>query len=469
LRKGNLLITFVNLVKNTTIDKMSDTIRLRKGLDIKLKGQAEKRVETLPAPEFIAIKPVDFPGLTPRLKVKPGDIIRTGDPLFFDKYNHEILFTSPMGGKVSAVKRGERRKIMEVVVETDKEAGEAEFKKADPDKLSREEVKEQLLMSGMWPFIKRRPFGIIASLNDQPKAVFISTFDTAPLAPDYDFIMDGEADTFQTGVNALKKLTGSPVYLGVRPGSLFSRIKNVEIRYFSGPHPAGNAGVQIHHVIPVNRGEVVWTANVQDVHMIGRLFKSGKVDFSRVIALTGSEVEKPLYLKTITGAPVSLITGGRLKKVDYNQRIISGNVLTGKHIKPQGFIGFYDSQVTVIPEGDEYEFVGWITPGLKKFSASGTFLSKLFPQQEYEMNANLHGGERAFVLTGQYEKVVPMDILPVYLLKAIIANDIDKMEQLGIYEVIEEDLALCEYVCTSKIKVQDILRNGINMIIKELG
>jgi len=448
---------------------MSDTIRLKKGLDIKLKGNAGKSTDILETPVFVAIKPVDFPGLTPKLKVKPGDIIKAGDALFFDKYNPDVLFTSPAGGRVSAVKRGERRRILEVVVETDKNADRAQFVKADPNHLSPEEVKNQLLKGGVWPFIKRRPFGIIASVKDKPKAVYISTFDTSPLAPDYDFILEGKTDTFQTGIDALKKMTEGPVYLGVRKNSIFSEVNNVELRYFSGPHPAGNAGVQIHHINPVCRGEVVWTVNAQDVLFIGRLFQTGNVDFTKLVALTGSEVKNPQYLKTIVGAPISLITGGRLRKVNYNQRIISGNVLTGKKIKLQGYLGFFDSQVTVIPEGDDYELLGWVTPGFTKFSASGTFFSKLFPEKEYEMNANLHGGERAFVLTGQYEKVVPMDILPVYLLKAILANDIDKMEQLGIYEVIEEDFALCEYVCTSKIKVQDILRSGINTIIKELG
>ncbi|MDD4107240.1 MAG: Na(+)-translocating NADH-quinone reductase subunit A [Prolixibacteraceae bacterium] len=448
---------------------MSETIRLRKGLDIKLKGRADKITDSLKTPDFVAIKPLDFRGTTPKLKVKPGDKIKAGDALFFDKYNPDVLFTSPAGGVVSAVKRGERRRILEVVVEIDKNAGEVEFVKADPNMLSPEEVKSQLLKSGIWPFIKSRPFGITASVNDKPKAVYISAFDTAPLAPDYDYILEGQTDTFQTGIDALKKLTEGPVYLGVRKNTVFQEIKNVELRYFSGPHPAGNAGVQIHHVCPVSKGEVVWTVNVQDVLFIGRLFQTGKIDFTRVIALTGSEVKKPQYLKTVVGAPISLITDGNLKKVGYHQRIISGNVLTGEKVGMQDYLGFFDSQVTVIPEGDDYELLGWVTPGLKKFSASRTFFSNLFPEKEYEMNANLHGGERAFVLTGQYEKVVPMDILPVYLLKAILANDIDKMEQLGIYEVIEEDFALCEYVCTSKIKVQDILRSGINTIIKELG
>lgn len=448
---------------------MSEAIKLRKGLNIKLKGSAKPELESLPLPSVIALKPTDFPGLIPKLKVKADTLVKAGEALFYDKYHPEIVFAAPCGGKVISVNRGERRKILEVVIQTDKNAGSVEFTKADPDTLSREVIKGRLLQSGLWPFIKRRPYGIIASPEEKPLAIFISTFDTAPLAPDYGFIMKNQLGTFQTGINALANLTEGKVHLGVSPNSVFSNIKNVILNTFEGPHPAGNVGVQIHHIAPLNKGEVVWTVNVQDVLSIGQLFENGKVDFTKTIALTGSEVENPKYYKVLMGSPISVLTDGKLKKTDYKQRIISGNVLTGSRVKVQGYLGFYDSQITVIPEGDQYELLGWATPGIDKFSASKTFLSKLFPKKEYVLNANLHGGERAFILSGQYEKFVPMDILPVLLLKAILVNDIDKMEQLGIYEVIEEDFALCEYACVSKIKVQDILRSGIDVMIKELG
>ncbi|MFW6290196.1 MAG: Na(+)-translocating NADH-quinone reductase subunit A, partial [Mariniphaga sp.] len=441
----------------------------RKGLDIKMKGSAEKVLETLPAPSMVALKPADFPGLTPKMSIKPGQEVKAGDALFYDKYHPEVLFTAPVGGKLVSVNRGERRRILEIVIEADPQAGALEFKKAGPGKLSAQEIKEQLLNSGLWPFIRRRPYGIIASPQEQPKAVFVSTFDTSPLAPDYSFVIEGQLGTFQTGIDALAKLSGRNVNLGVSEKSVFTNIKNADIVRFAGPHPAGNVGVQIHHLSPLNKGEVVWTVNPQDVLFIGRLFETGKLDLTRIYALTGSEVEKPKYLQTIVGAPVSTVTENRLKKAGYKQRIISGNVLTGKKVRNQEYIGFYDSQITVIPEGDEYELLGWADPGVNKFSSTKAFLSKIFPKKEYVMTANLHGGDRAFVLTDQYRKVVPMDIMPVVLLKAILANDIDKMEQLGIYEVIEEDLALCEYVCASKTKVQDILRRGINTVIKELG
>ncbi|MFV0590275.1 MAG: Na(+)-translocating NADH-quinone reductase subunit A [Draconibacterium sp.] len=448
---------------------MSEVIRLKKGLNIKLKGSAEKVLEKLPVPATVALKPTDFPGLTPKLSVKAEAVVKAGDALFYDKYHPEIVFTAPVGGKVVSINRGERRKILEVVIETDKDAGFASFKKADPGSLSGEEVKEQILKSGLWPFIKKRPYGVIASPSEKPLSIYISTFDTAPLAPDYNFVIEGQLGTFQTGVNALAKLTEGKVYLGVNANSAFTGVKNVEINTFEGPHPAGNVGVQIANTKPLNKGEVVWTVNVQDVLSIGRLFETGSVDFSRVVALTGSEVKEPKYYQTIAGAPVASLVQEKLVEASYHLRIISGNVLTGKKVAPQQYLGFYDSQVTVIPEGDEYEFIGWATPGFDKFTASKTFFSKLFPKKEYKLDANMHGGERAFVMSGQYEKLVPMDILPVHLLKAVLVNDIDKMEQLGIYEVIEEDLALCEYACTSKIEVQKILREGINTMIKELG
>jgi len=448
---------------------MSETIKLRKGLNIKLKGSANKELKTLSFPSTVALKPTDFPGLTPKLKVKADSVVKSGEALFYDKYHPEILFTAPLGGKVVSVNRGERRRVLEVVIETEENADAVEFTRADPTSLSEEQIKQQLLLSGLWPFIKKRPYGIIASPEEKPGAIYISTFDTAPLAPDYNFVLSGQMETFQTGVNALAKLTNGKVNLGVNAGSTFTSLKNVEINSFEGPHPAGNVGIQIANTNPINKGDIVWTINVQDVVFIGRLFETGKVDFSKIVALTGSEVETPKYFKTVLGAQISSITEGNLISTDYKQRIISGNVLTGKKVEANNYVGYYDSQISVIPEGDDYELFGWADPGFGKFSASKTFLGKMFPKKEYTLNANLHGGERAFVVSGQYEKVVPMDILPVQLLKAILVNDIDKMEQLGIYEVVEEDLALCEYACTSKINVQDILRSGINTMIKELG
>jgi Na+-transporting NADH:ubiquinone oxidoreductase subunit A len=449
---------------------MSKTIRLKKGLNIRILGMAEPVLEDAPPGENFALMPGDFPGLTPRLSVTPGQEVKAGDPLFFDKYTPEICFVSPVGGNVTAVNRGERRKILEIVVKADQNIGFVDFGKADPVKMDTPQIRELLLKSGLWPLLKRRPYGILARPDEVPKSIFISCFDTAPLAPDYQFILKGQESVFQTGINVLSKLTPGKVHLGIPadPGHICSGMKNAEITVYDGPHPAGNVGVQIHHTDPVNKGDVVWTIHPQDLLFIGRLFETGMVDFSKIIALAGSEVKNPRYYKTITGSDLAPLLQGKLHTNSEN-RIISGNVLTGKKVSPDGFLGFYDALVTVIPEGNYYEFLGWAKPRTKQFSMSHAYFSWLMPGKSFKPDANLHGEKRAYVMTGQYEKVVPMDILPVQLIKAILADDIEKMEKLGIYEVIEEDLALCEFVCTSKMEVQDILRSGINLILRELG
>ncbi len=450
---------------------MSKHFKLKRGLDIRLKGTAVPVLEEAPAPKTVAIKPTDFAGLIPKLNVKADAQVKAGDALFFDKYHPEILFTSPVSGMVKAINRGERRKILEVVVESDGKDEFQSFPKADPLKLTREEILEQLLKSGLWPFLKQRPYGIIAKPDDKPRHIFISGFDSAPLAPDYEFIFKNEKSTLQTGINALSKLTDGSVYLGLstkQANGVFSSLKNVTLNTFDGPHPSGNVGIQIHHVSPISKGDIIWTISPQTVVFIGRLFDEGKVDLTKIIALTGSEVKTPKYYKTVHGAELAGLLNGTTKK-EVRERYISGNVLTGTKVDLDGYLGFSDNQLTVIPEGDEYEMLGWALPGADKFSASKTFLSSLFPKKEYVLNANMHGGERAYVMTGQFEKLLPMDLLPLFLIKAILANDIDRMEQLGIYEVIEEDLALCEYADTSKTNVQEIVRKGINTMIKEVG
>lgn len=450
---------------------MSKVINLKRGLNIRLKGDAEKVLGTSIEADKVALKPTDFPGLVPKILVKAGQEVKAGAPIFFDKYNPEILITTPISGEVLSVERGERRKVLEIVIKADGKNNSVEFTKADPQKLSREEIKEQLKISGLWSFLKQRPYGTVAKPESSPLHIFISGFNSAPLAPDYEFILKGQAPVFQTGINALAKLTDGKIHVGIRPeqaNGFFSGIKNIEITQFSGPHPAGNVGIQIHHISPISKGDIVWTITPQEVIYIGRLFETGKVDLTKIIALTGSEVKVPKYYKVTHGTHLSALLKDATKQ-NVKERFISGNVLTGKQVEPDDYLGFFDSQVSIIPEGDEYEFMGWANLGFNKFSASKTFVSKLFPKKAYTLNANMHGGERAFVLSGQYEKYLPMNILPVYLLKAILASDIDKMEQLGIYEIIEEDFALCEYACTSKIKVQDIVRQGLDLMMKELG
>jgi len=450
---------------------MPKVINLKRGLNIRLKGEAEKVLETSFEATTLALKPTDFPGLSPKILVKAGQEVKAGEPLFFDKNNPDVLYTAPASGEVLAINRGERRKVLEIVLKSDGKNDSVEFTKADPQKLTRTEVKEHLKKSGLWPFLKQRPYGTVAKPESTPLHIFISGFDSAPLALDYEFILKGQTSAFQTGINALAKLTDGKIHVGISPAQengFFSGIKNVEISQFSGPHPAGNVGIQIHQVSPISKGDLIWTINPQEVIYIGRLFETGKIDLTKIIALVGSEVKSPKYYKVIHGTSLSGLLKDTTKKGG-NERFISGNILTGTKVEADDYLGFFDQQVTVIPEGDYYEFLGWAMPRLNKFSISRSYFSWLSPKKEYKADANMNGEERAYVVTGQYDKVLPMDILPVFLMKAIIAEDIDKMEQLGIYEVIEEDMALCEYVCTSKTEVQRILRNGINLMIKELG
>ncbi len=451
---------------------MAEIIKIRKGLDIKMNGEAEKIYVKSPRAKTYAIKPGDWNGLTPKIIPKLCDPVKVGTPIFYDKYNPEIKFTSPVSGILLSINRGDRRRIVEVVVEDDGKDTAETFLQADPADLNREQIVENLLESGLWPTIRQRPYTVIARPGDQPKSIFISAFDTAPLAPDYDFLLQDRDEEFQWGVNVLKKLTEGKVHLnldGRYPSvKTLSSIKGVEVNRFKGPHPAGNVGIQIHNLDPINKGDVVWTVQPQDVLAIGRLFKTGKYDPSVVVALTGSRVDKPVYTRTIRGTSVAPLLENKI--MEGENRVISGNVLNGRQIDAaNGYVGFSDSQVTVIPEGNYYELFGWMLPGFKKFSVSRSFASTLLtPKKHFDMDTNYHGGERAFVMTGEYEKVLPMDIYPVHLLKAIMVNDIDKMEQLGIYEVDEEDFALCEVVCTSKIPVTKILREGLKSLRKEM-
>jgi len=449
---------------------MSRTIKIKKGLDIKLKGVAEKVLQKVERVDLFAIQPPDFTNLTPKLLVKVGDKVKAGSPLFFDKYQPEIKFTSPVSGVVEAVNRGERRRILEVLIKPDAEIEYEQFKSGNPLTMSREEITENLLSAGLWAFVKQRPYNVIAKPTDTPKAIFISAFNSAPLAADYDFMAQGEEKAFQTGVDALSKLATVHVTTNgaFNPSPAFAKVQNAENHSITGPHPAGNVGVQIHHISPINKGEGVWVVNAMDVILIGRLFTKGIFDASRIVALAGSEVENPRYYRTMIGASVkNLLKVAGIKKGDV--RYIGGDVLTGTKISANGYLGFYDTQITVIPEGFDAEFLGWGMPGLGKFSTSRSFVSWLTPNKEYRLTTKLHGGLRAFVMSGQYEAVFPFDIYPVHLLKAILVEDIDLMEQLGIYEVAEEDFALCEFVCTSKINSQEIIRKGLDMMIKEFS
>jgi Na+-transporting NADH:ubiquinone oxidoreductase subunit A len=450
---------------------MSEIIKLKRGLNLKLKGAADKILTPgTPAGRY-GVKPVDFPGLVPKLSVKPGEEVKAGSVLFFDKFRPEVKFASPVSGKVLDVVRGERRRILEIIIE-EKGKDYIDFGAAKPDSLSVEEIKEKLLGSGLWPVIRQRPYHIVAIPDQEPKSVFISGFDTSPLAPDYDFVMhNSDMKEFQLGIDILGRLTSGSVNLVLDAtnisGSVMKGITGVVKHFVKGPHPAGNVGVQIHHIDPVNKGEVVWYVNLQDVSAIGRLFIEGVYRHDRIIALAGSEVIKPAYHRIRSGASIASTVRDNIKPGEV--RYISGNVLTGTAVREDGFLGYYDNMISVIPEGRYHEFFGWISPGFGKFSFTKAFGSSILPRKEYVLDTNMHGGERAFVLTGIYEKVLPMDIYPMQLLKSILVGDIDMMENLGIYEVAEEDFALCEYVCPSKIEIQTMIRKGIDLMIKEMS
>jgi Na+-transporting NADH:ubiquinone oxidoreductase subunit A len=450
---------------------MADTITIKQGLDINLLGDAEKVITEVDAGMY-AIKPIDFIGVFPKVVVQEGDKVKAGSQLCFDKYRDNIWFTSPVSGTVKEVRRGAKRVLLEIIIEPDAQQQYEDFGKAAPNNLDRDQVLDKMLKSGVWPVIRQRPYTVIANPDDNPKAIFVSAFDTSPLAPDYNFIVEGQAEAFQTGLDALKKLTTGKIHLNLKGNGdnseVFTNAKNVQINYFSGPHPAGNVGTQINKLDPINKGEVVWHLRPHEVITIGRLFLEGRFNSERIIALVGSEVIKPMYIKTRIGASIKEIIKDSLK--DGKLRFISGNPLTGKKIDKNGFISFYDSQLTVLPEGDYYEMFGWVLPGFGKFSFSRTFFSWLHPKdKKYRMDTNFHGGPRAFVITGEMEKVFPFDIYPMQLLKAIMIEDIDAMENLGIYEVDEEDFALIEFIDTSKTEAQHIIRKGLDIMRKEMS
>ena len=452
---------------------MSKIIKLKKGFDINLAGKAEKTIADSPQPETFALKPTDFIGMKrPKLLLGEGDNVKAGTPVLYDKMQEDVMYCSPVSGEIVEVKRGAKRKILEIKILADKEIEYESFDAynvSDLVNLSREDAQAQMVKGGVWPNIIQRPYGVVANPADTPKAIFISTFDTHPLAADQAFTLAGEEEAFKSGVRILKKFTSGTVHVNHNPdaelSSVFSGADAAQHNKVSGPHPAGNVGVQIHHIDPVNKGDVVWTVSPYGVAQIGKLFMDGRYDASKLVALTGSEVKKPQYYKTYTGAAINKMTNNNL--VQDNVRFISGNVLTGERIQADGYIGFYANSLSVIPEGDHADFLGWIMPKKNVLSfhrAWGLFSFLNGKDTEYVLDSNTNGEERAFVQTGTFEQVVPMDIYPTYLLKAIMAEDFDNMEGLGIYEVIEEDLALCEFIDVSKHDVQHIVREGLELM-----
>lgn len=447
---------------------MSKTIKLKKGLNLPLKGEAQKKVIAEIKPGIVALKPTDFKGLVPRLLVKEGDIVKAGSPLFADKMHPDILFTSPVSGTVAQVVRGDKRKLLAVTVKADEEQKYEDFGKAKVADLSAEQVRSLLLRSGLWASIVQRPYGIVANPDVTPKAVFISGFNTAPNAADTEYVLDGQWDYVQAGIDAIAKVSGATVHLSICGESKMAECKNVQLHRFEGKHPAGNVGIQIHNIDPILKGETVWTVSPLMLAAIGKLLETGKLDLTRLVALTGPDLPGTGYIKGIAGMAVKDL-GNLLWAWKKDTRFVSGDALGGTSIGEDGFLGFFDNQFTCLLEGDYNEMFGWANPiRSKQFSASRAYFSWLCPNKRYKMDTNVHGGVRAFMFNNVYSDVLPMHIFPVYLCKACMAGDIEKMEKYGIYEVLPEDLATCEFVCPSKIEWQAAIEDGINLMLKEM-
>ena len=450
---------------------------LKRGYSLKIQGAAERVLKTLEVPKKVALQPLEFPGVKAKLNVQPGDKVKIGSVLFTDKQNPDLKIVSPVSGEVIEINRGERRALQEIVIQNDlKDDKESLIPRnlQDIASLSREQIISDLLNGGMWPFIIQRPFSKIANPQIDPRDIFISGMDTSPLAADPNFLLQGMEEDFQIGLNILKQLTSGSVYLSMNAresevADAFKKAQGVEKNYFQGPHPAGNVGVQIHHLKPIKKGDVVWTVKPYDVALIGKFFAQGFHASERIIAVAGSALQNRLYYKTIVGAPVNMLIPEN-NIIDDEVRFISGNVLTGRKIPALSYVSFYDQLITVIPEiKKERKLFSYIRPGLNVPSYSKTYLSNwLRPRKkDYVYDTALHGGARAFVASGDYESVLPMDIFPVYLAKSIMTEDIEEMEGLGILELDEEDVALCSYICLSKTNFGQLIRQGLNLIERE--
>ncbi|MCE2614246.1 Na(+)-translocating NADH-quinone reductase subunit A [Flavobacteriaceae bacterium D16] len=450
---------------------MSKDIRIKKGLNINLVGAAEHTTSKAALSNVYAINLLDFYGITPKLMVKEGEEVKAGEPLFYNKDNEEMLFVSPVSGELIEIIRGARRKVLMLKILADKEQTHLTHKTIDPEASSAQEIISFLLKSGCWPFIKRRPYDFVADPGVAPKAIFISAYATAPLAADMDYVLQGKEKELQAALTALGKLSPGEVHvsIGKKSNSPFNGLKGISLHKISGPHPAGLVGTQINKIDPINKGEQVWTLSPQDLVIIGECLLTGKFNAERLVALSGSSIKEPKYYLTKIGAEISTFLYASGVNTD-NFRVINGDVLTGSKSKPDGYLGFYNSTVTAIPEGDDYELFGWNKPVFNKISTTRALtFSWMQPSKKYDLNTNTNGEHRAFVVTGQYEEVFPLDIYPMQLLKACMVKDLDEMEQLGLYEVIPEDFSLTEFVCTSKQPHQQIIREGLDLLYKEIG
>ena len=452
---------------------MANVIKLHKGLDIHLQGKAEEQLIKLQSKGLYALVPDDFEGVTPKVVVKEGDKVKAGDALFVNKQYPEVKFASPVSGTVREVVRGERRKVLCVKVEADAQQVQVDFGKKDVAKMNDQQVIDALLEAGIFGYINQLPYAVSTNPTIQPKAIFVSALRDKPLAADFQFEAKGQEQDFVTGIMALSKIAKTHVGLGIQP-DFQTEIRKLgidqyaELTIFDGKCPAGNVGVQVNHIDPVNKGEVVWTIGDPTVVLfIGRLFNTGKVDLRRRVALCGSEVKTPAYVDMLVGEELSTLLSNSYD-ADHHVRIINGNVLTGRPTTKEGFLGAHTSEITVIPEGDQAdEMLGWILPRFKQFSVNRSYFSWLCGKKKYALDARIKGGERHMIMSGEYDKVLPMDIYGEYLIKAIITGDIDRQEALGIYEVSPEDFALAEFVDSSKLELQRIVREGLNILRKE--
>jgi Na+-transporting NADH:ubiquinone oxidoreductase subunit A len=438
---------------------MAEVKKIKKGLDICLYGKASDNVVSDTASELFAVCPDDYPGYVWKLCVQVGDSVLKGGPLMHDKNKQQIFLCSPVSGVVTEIIRGERRKIEAVVIKSDGSTHEKEFKTPQ----SCQDLIDLLCQSGLWAMMRQRPYDIIPDPDVRPRDIFVTAFDSAPLAPE--MISSSDYGVLEEGLKALRSLTDGKVYLGVKFGSGISSSAAI-VTEFVGPHPAGNISTQLNVLSPINKGEKVWYCYAQDLVALGNLFLTGNYDSRRVVAFTGSEVKERAYYQTRVGADMS---GLYTNIVSENVRIISGNVLTGKKINDDNFLGFYDTQITVIPEGDHYQLFGWLAPNFKKFTSTNTMGASLCKKRSKVLDTNLNGGIRPLIMTGNFERVFPFDIYPMQLIKACIIKDIDQMEELGIYEIDAEDFALCEVIDASKTPIQQIIREGLELLRKEMN
>lgn len=447
---------------------MKPLYKIKRGLDFTLEGQAEERLTKAGLSAEYAVLPTDFTGVVPRVLVREGDKVEAGQPLFVDKLTERIQFVSPVSGTVSGIDRGDRRKLLRIRVKADAQQTFKDFGKKSAAALKADEVLELLLASGLFAFVRQRPYDVIANPNDKPKALFISAFNKMPLAANFSFVAEGQEDDFKSGIAALTKL--ADVHLGICPEQINSALlpNEAKVSVYEGPNPAGNVGVQINHVSPINKGEVVWTIGPEMVITLGRLLRTGHVELTRRVAVAGSQIKEPHYVETLIGSPLADLLKDQLATTEH-VRIINGNPLVGTKASADGFLSAFNTEVCAIPEGDDVdEAFGWIAPRLNDYSTSHSYFSWLFGKSRpYDLDCRIKGGERHIIMSGEYDRVFPMDIYAGYLVKAIITGDIDRQEQLGIYEVAPEDFAVAEFVDSSKLELQRIVREGLDILRKE--